>query len=125
MALLKHQKQEYKDNCGPTCVAMVARTTQSHAILKMFCQRRTKFCYSWIPDIIRGLDGLGNGPRERKATNWKQIRGFSIVSVRGGDHWVVYSPEEELIYDPALKAPKPVKEFRGKIDYYLKVWPKL
>jgi hypothetical protein len=125
MTLLKHQRQKYNDSCGPTCVAIIAGTTQSRAILAMFCQRRDRFCHSWIPDIIRGLDELGikHDSRERSVTDWKSIRDLSIVSVRDDEHWVVYSPKEALVYDPGRKAPVPISKFRGKPVYYLKVWP--
>src|SRR5947207_3412071 len=116
MPLMNHQRQRYEDNCGPTCVAIVARTTQKKAIRAMFCQDRDRFCHSWIPDIIRGLDELGidHGGRERSFTEWKRIRDVCIMSVQKDEHWVVYSPKEALVYDPEQDAPVALSSYRGK-----------
>lgn len=126
MSLFTHQKQNFDDNCGPTCVAIVANTTQFWAIRKMFYQDRTKWCYSWLPDICRGLTELGieHGKRSRLAKKWNDIRKTSIVSVDDDWHWVVYSPKEGLVYDPARKIPVPVHKYRKKPCYYLTVTPR-
>lgn len=96
MFLLRHQKQKYKDNCGPTCVAILASKTQFLAIRSMFRQNRTKWCLSWYPDICRGLDALGveYGKPDKPVSRWENIRAISIVSVDDDKHWVIYSPKE-------------------------------
>jgi hypothetical protein len=124
MTLFKHQTQA-KDNCGPTCVAILAGITQNQACLAMFFQRREKYCLSWYEDIFRGLEQLKieHGKKKRLVSKWKDISTTAIVSVSDDEHWVFYSHKEGLVYDPSRKAPVEVTKYKRKPCYYLAVKP--
>jgi ABC-type bacteriocin/lantibiotic exporter with double-glycine peptidase domain len=131
MTTFKHQKQDGEDNCGPTCVAIIANSTQREACFNMFDQYRDRGghhynCHSWTPDIQRGLKNLKIKflKKERKVSSFSRIRTLAIVSVSKDTHWVVYSPEEGekgLVYDPSRKKPVPVDEYKKKPLYYITV----
>jgi hypothetical protein len=84
-----HQRQRRRgNNCGPTCVAIIANTTQRKACRKMFEQYRPdRYCYSWIPDLERGLKALRIGflPGKQKARSISHIQKLAIVSVDNED----------------------------------------
>lgn len=116
-------KRQGSNNCGPTCLAIIAGETPKKACLKMFQQDRpAEYCYSWGPDICRGLRefGLFVSEKERKAKSFHDISALAIVSVEEDGHWIVYSPKERppLIYDPQADKPMTVPEYddycRGK-----------
>jgi ABC-type bacteriocin/lantibiotic exporter with double-glycine peptidase domain len=136
MTIFWHQEQG-ENNCGPTCVAIIANTTQRDACCKMFDQiRPPEFCFAWEEDIRRGAKALGLRSKKRgKARSFSGIKTLAIVSVDDDRHWIVYSPKEKkpVIYDPLEKLPMEVSEYiaeckrkqekRGnlKIEYYLAI----
>jgi ABC-type bacteriocin/lantibiotic exporter with double-glycine peptidase domain len=136
MPLFWHQKQG-ENNCGPTCMAIIANTTQRDACFKTFDQvRPAKFCFSWEADIRRGAEALKLKAGKRgKAKSFSDIRTLAIVSVDDDRHWIVYSPKEKepLIYDPLEEVPMTVSDYIEKckrkkiksgnlqIDYYIAI----
>jgi hypothetical protein len=111
----EHQKQG-SNNCGPTCLAIIANTTQAEACRLMFKQDRpARYCYAWEADIYRGLKELNIlvSEKKRKAKSFHGIGALAIVSVEEDLHWIVYSPKETepLIYDPQAAKPMTVPEY--------------
>jgi hypothetical protein len=109
-------KEQGSNNCGPTCLAIIANTTPDKACVMMFRQYRpAEYCYSWGPDICRGLRELRLfiSEKERKAKSFHDISALAIVSVEEDEHWIVYSPKERppLIYDPQAAKPMTVPEY--------------
>jgi hypothetical protein len=125
MRRLRHQQQKHGTNCGPTCVAILGRTSQERASLAMFGEIRDRNLYSWWPQIKRGLKefGIRCERRARAVSKWQSIRSTSIVSVSNDDHWVVYSKEDGVVYDPMKPNPVPIGKFRKKPFSYLPVRP--
>jgi ABC-type bacteriocin/lantibiotic exporter with double-glycine peptidase domain len=121
-----HKKQRKgSNNCGPTCLAIIAGITKEEACRKMFQQDRpAKYCYAWEADIYRGLEELQLHVSEERlnAKSFHGIGSLAIVSVEEDWHWIVYSPKEEgepLIYDPQAKDPMTVSEYE---DYCKKMY---
>src|SRR5256885_7200462 len=104
MPLVKHQQQKLSSNCGPACVAILARTTQDRAYRAMF-GRAKKRLFLQLADIRGALKRLHLpfGKRDTHVSRRQSVPTTVIVSrCRGtkGDHVVVFSPDEGLIYDP-------------------------
>ena len=127
---LKHQRQKLYSNCGPTCVAMLAKTSQADACRAMFGEVRGRNCYSVWSDIRRALKKLGLkfGSRANFVSKWESVPDTAIVACSlnkwGSWHWVVYSPREGLIYDPLRKHPVTIRGTRRKPFSYLTVTPR-
>lgn len=121
----RHQRQKLKTNCGPTCLAILARVSQDKACVATFGEVRARNCYSEWPDIRRGLARLNIkfGKKARRVTRMKSITELAIVIVSKGDHWVIVSPDEELVYDPLNDKPVTLRHYRRKPYSYLTVKP--
>src|SRR5205085_8667102 len=130
MPLLKHQQQKLSSNCGPACVAILAGTTQGLACQAMFGKgRREDYSSDWT-DIRRALKRLGLrfGDRANHVSRWESVPTTAIVACcrrTKGNHVVVCSPDEELIYDPRRKRPQPLNGTRRRPFSYLSVKPRI
>jgi hypothetical protein len=123
---LKHQRQKFASNCGQTCVAMLARTSQRQACIAMFGEARSRDCYSDWSDLRRALRqfGIRANRRVRSCRKWESITELAIVACSKKNrnwHWVIYSPADKLIYDPLRPAAAPVTTSRRKPFKYLPV----
>jgi hypothetical protein len=131
MTLLQHQRQRLSSNCGPTCVAILARVSQNRACREVFGEVLSRNCGSEWREIHRGLRGLGLkfGRRACYVSKWQSIPEIAIVACSrrfdGDWHWVVYSPHEGLIYDPERARLVPITQSRRKPFSYLTVRPRV
>src|SRR4051812_1373735 len=99
MPRLKHQQQKPSTNCGPACVAILARTTQDRACRAMFGRAEKRDYSSDWADIRRALKRLRLrfGKRANYVSRWQSVPTTAIVSCcrrTKGDHVVVFSPDE-------------------------------
>src|SRR5687768_4116598 len=112
MPRFKHQRQKLSSNCGPTCVAILARINQDRACRAMFGKApRRDYSSDWA-DIRRALKRLDLrfGKRVNHVSTWQKVPAISIVACwrrTKGSHLVVCSPAERLIYDPQRTQPAP------------------
>jgi hypothetical protein len=129
MLRLKHQRQKLSSNCGPACVAILARINQDRACRAMFGKApRQDYSSDWA-DIRRALTRLDLrfGQRVNRVSTWQKVPAISIVACRGwtkGSHLVVCSPAEGLIYDPRRNQPAPFSRTRRRPISYLAVTPR-
>jgi hypothetical protein len=63
------------------------------------------------------------GKKARRVTRMESIRELAILIVSKGDHWVVVSPDEGLVYDPLKDKPVALRQYRKRPYSYLTVRP--
>jgi len=91
--------------------------------------RREDYSSDWT-DIRRALKRLGLrfGHRANHVSRWESIPTTAIVACcrrTKGNHVVVCSPDEKLIYDPRRKRPLPLNRTRHRPFSYLSVKPRI
>jgi hypothetical protein len=79
--LVKHQRQRFRSNCGPTCVAMLAHISQKQACVAMFGKVLSRDCRSFWSDIRRALRELRlrHGQCAHFVTKWESVPDIAIV----------------------------------------------
>ena len=136
---LKHIRQSLSTSCGPACLAILARETESEAIKAIFAGRdpsegmRTRW-----PQLRRGMSKLRLRFEDpvRRVSDWSRIPETAIVGCgkrkdpKGRDiwHWVVYQSDGNgsgLVYDPERAVPYVPNGRHRKPFSYLPVVPRL
>jgi hypothetical protein len=130
---LRHVRQSNRSSgCGPACLAILGRTTQSVAIRAIWGKDKKNDLLTDWPEIKRGLKelGLSYGDRKRGVASLGTLTGVSIVCVQVADefwHWIVNDARFGLVYDPQVGAPLNIEDYilaypHNQMQSFREVW---